>query len=264
MLRALTPISLLLMLGCSAERMPVEIPFRAQFGDRVIGCHDEAPGYSLTDLRFYVYDIRLIQESGREAPLDLSIVPLWQSNDVALLDFENGQGRCVNGSAEVNTVVRGLAEPANYTGLRFRIGVPENLNHGDPLLAEPPLAYTSMHWHWLTGYRFLRAGVAGANDGFWLHLGSTRCEGTVADIKGCRASNRAEASLPGYDLARDTVIVDLQKLFADVRLEDGNPTSCSSGPAENACMEPFAALGIDFETGNEVAPASIFRLQPAK
>lgn len=265
MFRALRPsIPLLLMLGCSGPPMPVEIPFEVRFGEAPIGCSTAASGFFLTDLRFYVSDIRLITASGEGLPVDLTPDPIWQSEEVALLDFEDGQGRCANGSAGTNTVVRGSAPQAGYRGLEFRIGVPERLNHGDPLQAAAPLNGSSMHWHWVSGYRFLRAGIASDSDGFWLHLGSTRCEGTVTDIEGCKASNRADVRLAGYVPGRDTVIVDLEPLVADVSFVDGTPTDCSSGPAETACMLPFAALGIDFETGASVASATPFRTEPVR
>ena len=140
-------------------------------------------------------------------------------------------------------------------------GLPSELlrRRPDVLQAEPPLTDTAMHWHWVSGYRFLRAGVANGADGFWLHLGSTRCKGTVTDIQGCASSNRAEAELPGFVPGRDAVVVDLQKLVDAVDLEDGVPTDCSSEPAELTCTAPFAALGVDFGSGKVNAPASIFR-----
>ena len=260
-MRARILIPLLLFAGCTADTVPVEIPFRVQFGDRLIGCEAESPEFTLTDLRFYVSDVRLLDETGTATPLELSVVPQWQSAEVVLLDFENGEGGCANGTAGTHTALRGRIEKAAYTGLSFRIGVPEHLNHGDPLLAEPPLGDTAMHWHWISGYKFLRAGIASDSDGYWLHLGSTRCSGSVTDIEGCRASNRAEARLAGYVPGRDTVIVDLQALVDSVVLDDGVPTDCSSGPTELACARPFAALGIDFESGRSTAPAAIFRVE---
>lgn len=265
MFRVLIPTPLFLILGCSSPEMPIEIPFDVRFGDAPIGCSSSSTsGFSLTDLRFYAYDFTLVTETGDEVPLELIPDPMWQSEGVALVDFEDGQGSCANGSAGINTAVRGLAAPASYAGLRFRVGVPERLNHRDPLRAAPPLNDSSMHWHWVSGYRFLRAGVVGGSDGFWLHLGSTRCEGTVTDIEGCKASNRVDVRLSAFDPARDAVIVDLERLVEGVKLADGTPGDCSSGPAETACAAPFAALGIDFETGAAVAPATVFRAGRAR
>ena len=120
---------------------------------------------------------------------------VWQSSDIALLDLENGQGSCANGSEAINASIRVRAPEGDYAGLSFRLGVPERLNHADPLLAHTPLNVTPMHWHWRSGYKFLRAGIRTADDGFWIHLGSSRCAGTIGNLQGCAASNRADIEL---------------------------------------------------------------------
>lgn len=262
-MRALSYLPILVLAGCSGATSPVDIPFELRFGEEPIGCAQAAGGFTLTDLRFYVYDVELGSEDGF-VPLELPPDPPWQGDGVALLDFEDGTGDCANGTPGVRTVLHGRAPPGSYTGLRFRIGVPESLNHADPLAATPPLHDTSMHWHWTSGYRFLRAGIASADDGFWIHLGSTRCEGTVTDIKGCKASNRPKVELPDYAAGEDLVIIDLESLFAGVDLADGEPGDCSSGPTESACEAPFAALGLDFATGEVLRSATPFRAQAAR
>ncbi|PJN92728.1 metallo-mystery pair system four-Cys motif protein, partial [Amaricoccus sp. HAR-UPW-R2A-40] len=45
-------------------------------------------------------------------------------------------------------------------GLAFEIGVPFDLNHGDPTLAPAPLDLTAMFWTWRGGYKFLKFEVA--------------------------------------------------------------------------------------------------------
>ena len=73
-----------------------------------------------------------------------------------------------------------------------------DLNHDNPLTAEPPLDDPDMHWHWRSGYKFLRAGIRTATDGFWIHAGSAGCEGTVGNITGCRFPNRIDVFLPDF------------------------------------------------------------------
>ena len=231
-----------------------------RFGDRPVSCESHVAGIALTDLRFYVHDVRLLAEGGAETAVKLQPEPLWQSEEVALLDFESGAGNCRNGTQQVNILIRGKAGAGNYTGLRFRVGVPESLNHADPLLADVPLAYSFMHWHWRTGYKFLRGGVATADDGFWLHLGSSRCEGTATDVKGCRSANRPEIELPSFVPGKHVVVIDLRELVDGIDLENGIPSDCSSGPAEVECEQPFAALGIDFASGTSDGNASVFRV----
>ena len=126
------------------------------------------------------------------------------------------------------------------------------------LLAEAPLGYSEMHWHWVSGYKFLRAGVTTDSDSYFLHLGSSRCAGTIGNIEGCRAANRPLVRLEHFRPGRDRVVIDLTALFASVDLQDGIRTDCQSGPANADCIGVFWKLGLAFETGQPVAPAAVF------
>ena len=253
---------LLMVSACSAPQQTIEIPFVPRFGEQPISCGADATGMAMTDLRFYVHDLRLLDTDGTDTPVTMLEDPLWQSNAVALLDFEDGAEACINGTQPTNTVIRAQVPEGEYSGIRFRIGVPEYLNHADPLRAEAPLNYSAMHWHWRTGYKFLRAGVANDDDGFWIHLGSSRCEGTSSNVRSCNAPNRPLVELPAFLPGEDAVEVDLQQLVREIDLTDGSPTDCSSGPAESACNMPFKALGLDFATGATGGAASVFRKRP--
>lgn len=247
--------------GCSAPQQSVEIPFELHFGGQRMSCDGHGADFSLTDLRFYVHDVRLVTADGRESVVTLAEDPLWQNSEVALLDFETGDFGCTNGTEQVNDVIRGYAlSAAEYAGLKFRLGVPEHLNHADPLQASAPLNHSFMHWHWRTGYKFLRAGVATRDDSFWIHLGSARCEGTASNVTGCRSGNRPAITLTGYSPGRDVVEVDLRELVRGIDFTDGTPSDCSSGPGEPACEAPFAALGLSPATGEAFGAAPVFRV----
>ena len=246
--------------GCSAPQQSVEIPFKLNFGGRPLSCDGNGAALSLTDFRFYVHDVRLVNAGGEEFAVTLAEDPLWQNTEVALLDLENGSSGCTNGTEQRNDVVRGHAPAAEYVGLTFRLGVPEHLNHADPLQARAPLNYSFMHWHWRTGYKFLRAGVATADDGFWIHLGSSRCEGTASNVTGCRSGNRPSVNLAGFSPGRDVVEMDLRELVRGIDLSDGRRSDCSSGPAEYECKTAFEALGLSPATGEAVASPLVFRV----
>ncbi|ATX65604.1 metallo-mystery pair system four-Cys motif protein [Roseinatronobacter bogoriensis subsp. barguzinensis] len=77
---------------------------------------------------------------------------VWQVADVAQLDFEDATGTCVNGTPDMNNSLRGTVPAGEYTGLDFDIGVPFDLNHGDPTLAASPLNLTAMFWNWQGAY----------------------------------------------------------------------------------------------------------------
>ena len=245
--------------SCDQWDLAVEIPFIATWNGKAITCDSVAP--ALSDLRFYVSDPQLMDNKGRWHDVRFATEMAWQNDTVALVDLENGEGECVNGSPEVFSRLVGVALAGEYRGLRFTVGVPFSLNHANPMTAGPPLDDPHMHWHWRSGYKFLRAGIRTGNDGFWLHLGSTGCEGTVGHVTGCRFPNRIEVMLPDFSPGQSTVAIDLASLTAGVDLGDAVPDDCSSGPAETSCVAPFAALGINHSTGKQDGTQRVFSVQ---
>ena len=245
--------------GCGESPASVVIPFVPVFGAERLACAQTAGGVQLSDLRLYVSDIKLLTQSGDSVDVRLDTTGPWQQPDLALLDFEDGSGACENGTAETNMALRGLVEPDDYHGLQFTVGVPFDRNHADPLQAVAPLGDAAMHWHWRAGYKFIRAGIRTPDDGFWIHLGSTGCEGTVQNISACRFPNRVTVTLEDFDPAVDAVEIDLESLLENTSLDDGEGTDCSSGPAESSCIAPFRALGIADAPGTQAATQSVFR-----
>ena len=234
--------SVFLVTACSPPSRSVAVEFRAFFGDSPIACGEPGEQNVLSDLRFYVTDT--------------------ESGAVQLVDLEDGTGACENGTPETKSTVSLGVTDGSPTGIRFQIGVPFDLNHADPLQAVAPLNVSAMHWHWRSGYKFLSAGVRSVDDGFWIHVGSTGCEGTIRNISGCRSPNRISVYLPDFDSATDMVAVDLQALLATTDLADGVATDCSSGPSEVSCIAPFTALGLDHGSGERVGEQRVFKAIP--
>ncbi|NQV87342.1 MAG: metallo-mystery pair system four-Cys motif protein, partial [Woeseiaceae bacterium] len=245
---------------CSPKRVPVQLEFLPTWHGQPLQCDDADT--RLTDLRFFVSEVSFIDSTGLQHELAITTDDRWQQEGVALIDLENGEMACLNGSRDVNFSVSGAVKSAEIVGLRFTIGVPFDLNHADPLTAQAPLNDPSMHWHWRSGYKFLRAGVATATDSFWIHLGSTGCEGTVRNITGCRFPNRVLVEFSEFSPNVDQVEIDLSALFRDVDLDDSVRDDCSSGPAESSCTEPFAALGLKFNDSTVRTPQRVFRVRP--
>ncbi len=253
--------------SCTDRVTPLELNFSARYGDYDISCTEGAAGLLLTDLRFFVYDLSLIDKDGRSRPLELLADGLWQDEKIALLDFEDGQGACINGSAESNRSVHGVVSSHKsggpFHGISFTVGIPPDINHRDPMTAKAPLNYTAMHWHWLNGYKFMRVGVSFESDHFWMHLGSSHCDGSVSDGIECRSSNRVVVALSDFDPERDRIVIDIERLISDVNLADGIGSDCSSGPDELACGAVFAAFGLPFGSTTEIAMQRVFRSEPA-
>ena len=245
--------------SCSQWDHPVNIPFVATWQGEAIDCTSTGP--ALTDLRFYVSNVQLVDAEGQSHDVRFATEMAWQNDAVAYIDLEDGAGACQNGTNDTSNHVLGVAGAREYHGLRFTIGVPFRLNHANPLTAKPPLDDPDMHWHWRSGYKFLRAGVRTEDDGFWIHAGSAGCKGTVGNITDCKFPNRIEVFLPEFVVGEDSVRVDLTELLAGVDLGDGTGTDCSSGPPETSCLAPFAAIGIDFVTGEQTGAQRVFSVQ---
>lgn len=211
----------------------------------------------MTDLRFYISDLTYLDAEGRKVPLELQANGRWQGAGLTLIDLEDAEGDCRNGTNDTNTKVLGLLPAGDYAGIRFTVAVPFGLNHADPLQAPMPLDDSTMHWHWRSGYKFLRAGYRRPGDSFWVHLGSAGCEGTVHNITGCRFENRFDVDLSDFRPG-DTVAFDFAELVAAAANE--GDADCSSGPAEESCSTTFRGFGLDFETGRQVEAQSLFRV----
>lgn len=242
--------------SCSQPDLGFSIPVVPVWKGQPVSCESDSP--VLTDLRFYISDIQLIDNEGQARDIRFATEFPWQNDAVAFIDLENGAGACLNGTPYTSTEVIGVAPGGQYRGLRFTVGVPFKLNHLNPLTAGPPLDDPDMHWHWRSGYKFFRAGIRTEGDGFWIHVGSAGCEGTVGNITGCRFPHRIQVELPDFVPGENELAIDLATLLAGTDLEDGMTTDCSSGPPEASCIAPFTALGIDFQSGKQSGAQRVF------
>lgn len=250
----------------------VRLEFAAKVGSQPFACGSEyqgvgAPSQTITpvDLRFYVHDVRVVDADGNEIPVKLDIND-WQLANVALLDFEDGTGECTNGDVETNSVVFGKVDtPVVVKGIKFKLGVPLELNHGDLAGQPTPLDRTSMFWAWNAGYIFLR-GESGSelpveDAGTTVmkvhatHVGSGGCSGNAVagEPVVCTRPNRPEFAFAEFDLTTNKIVFD----FA--AFKSGSDLSGSSCHGHGAsCVAPFVALGIDSMTGNYIGNQTVF------
>ncbi len=238
------------------------IRFEGRVGDKDAACGmlyagvgSAASGVELTDFRFYVSNVRLIAADGAEVPLELKQDGLWQTEGVALLDFEDGTAGCAEfGNEALRNKVVGTVPEGEYTGLAFTMGVPFELNHLDTTVAPSPLNIPALWWNWQFGYKFARIELL-ADDQVWLlHLGSTGCEapdGNTPPESPCANTNAVEVRLDNFNPTMNFVVADLATLFADVDLSTTvpEPPGCMSGPQDPDCGSIFTSLGLSLETG---------------
>ncbi|HRH46768.1 MAG TPA: metallo-mystery pair system four-Cys motif protein [Pyrinomonadaceae bacterium] len=255
----------------NAQTQPVAINFQAVVGDKLFDCKETYEGIGTTkskmtvsDFKFYVEDVRLIDKKDKETAVSLTNDGKFQSEKVALLDFENGEGNCTNGTKELNTTILGTVPKGKYTGVKFVIGVPEEMNHLDPTLQSSPLNLTRMMWSWQIGYKFARIDTktTGRPNGYVLHLGSTNCETDPNGKTNCKYSNRPEFSFAKFDLMKDVIKVDLKALFAGSNVDinqEKTSAGCMSFPGDGDCTGIFKSLGLNFEAeGNQLSGKQTF------
>jgi uncharacterized repeat protein (TIGR04052 family) len=243
-----------------ADGQAVTIQFQAMVGDQVFVCGDvydnlgvNDSSLEVSDFRFYVQDVELKNANGDYVAVELDTdQTIWQSDNVALLDFEDG---CTDlGNEEMNSVVTGAVPEGTYDGIRFVMGVPFALNHNNPATAGSPLNATAMQWNWQDGYKFLRidSGTFSMTD--WrMHLGSTGCDGdpVAGGTTTCSSPNRVDVDFASFDPANDIVVANFAALVDGAALDENQadtPVGCMSGPTDSDCAPLFENLGLPFES----------------
>ena len=272
----------------AAATKPVHIQFAARVGSAAFACGQTYDGIGSTssritptDFRFFVSDVNLVRADGTAVAVTLEQDGTWQYQNLALLDFEDGKGPCRNGNAAINTEIRGTAPEGIYTGLRFTLGVPFELNHGDPTLAPSPLNITSMFWVWKAGYRFVKIDLASSGQpdkrldyaagnaavekersvGFPVHVGSAGCVSrslTTPPTTPCKFPNLATITVDHFNLGKSVVVADLAALLKNSNVDVNTPNTapgCMSEPTDPDCKGVMQALGISGE------PQQFFHLE---
>ncbi len=132
-----------------------EVSFAAAFGDKPFSCTETFKGLGTTksdaqplDFRMYIHDVRLVDGAGVEVPFELEQDGVWQRDSIALIDFEDGTGTCKTGSPETRTKITGRAPAGDYTAIRFKLGLPDDMNHFDAATAPAPLNVPGLWWAW--------------------------------------------------------------------------------------------------------------------
>ena len=256
--------------GSGADSQEVSLNFMATVGEVEFVCGDsyddlgsDGTTLELVDFRFYVQDVELKNAEGDWVAVELEDNQ-FQMDNVALLDFEDGCGEV--GNPDMNDRVVGVVPGGEYDGLRFKMGLPPELNHGDASVAPGILGLTSLFWNWRGGYKFIRidSGNIMNNPAVWrMHLGSTGCgnpEGpTTPPEQACTNPNRVDVELEPFDFEDNTVIADFAALVAGAPLSanaEGTPAGCMSPPDDADCEPIFENLGLPF--GDQPAGTQTF------
>lgn len=259
--------ALALLVGCGeAEGGPqsLTVEFDLRFGATSVACGDVLEGVGVTasnaellDARLYLHDLRALLEDGTDVPLKLEESD-WQRDGVVLLDFADDTGLCETGSPEVNRQIQGsVPEGSRVEGLAFQIGLPDEQNHLDAARAPLPLSAPGMAWSWVGGFKYARIDIrSDGNEGWFIHMGATSCEGTPATGISCAFGNRPMIEVRGLDRTRPRIAIDLEELYAgsDVDASIDYVTDfiagCMAFAGDPECPPIFEALGLEFESND--------------
>lgn len=238
----------------SVSPVPVTIEFEATVNDVALACDTAytnvgtaATTVQIKDFRMFVHGVELITTDQQAIPLNLDS-NVWQAQGVALLDFEDATGACT-GTAETHTALTGTipGDAADITGIRFTVGIPENLNHLEQA-GVSPFNVTGMNWGWTNGFKFIRFDIENWN----VHVGATGC---VADINGdvsCSNANRPQIQFDNFDYQTQRIRIDYAALVqaSDVSTDTGGAVGCMSGGTDPECNDVFTQLGLNLATGD--------------
>lgn len=270
-LTAATLLSACAGLGDFASNQPVAIQFAGAINGQPFACGQSYANVGTTkstitpsDFRFYVSEVKLVQKDGTKVPVNLLQDGVWQYQNVALIDFENGTGPCRNGTTATNTSVRGVVPKGEYTGVELTVGIPFALNHQDPTVAPSPLNSTAMFWNWQGGYKFIKfdtsstgispnkpaaANVVGPVTGYSVHLGSTMCAAAsrTQAPQSCQNPNRVVVRFDQFDPANSVLVADIGVVLAQANVDvnaPGSAAGCMSAPDDADCPPIMNALGL--------------------
>ncbi|MFT4929259.1 MAG: putative repeat protein (TIGR04052 family) [Phenylobacterium sp.] len=253
----LLPI-LLTLAGCQKPQS-VTLPFQLSYHNEAVDCENFPKALSLVpiklkDFRLYLHDIELLNAKDQWQPLTLAQDSLWQHDNTALLDFENAQQGCKQGNRGVNPQITGTIDAGDYKALRFKIGVPFELNHNNPMIAAPPLNLGTMHWHWQGGYKFVRAEFLINQQPHRFHLGSLQCKGEVGAISHCEKPNRPQFTLNGFKVNQSNIKVSLDGLLdmTDYPASDKKYLTCMGGTGHPWCHNALKWLGLADSKGQSM------------
>lgn len=260
--------------GSSSGPKAVTIDFAAVAGTTAINCASSVTDLgttnaqgTLSDLRFYVSNVKLVKADGSTQALALDKTDDFNatkgSDTVTLIDLEDKTNNCA-GTTAMNTSVKGTVPAGDYVGVKMTLGVPFAMNHTDAAAdtaVTPAVINNAVHpgmaWSWAGGRKFTKIEVTNSSwtpPFFYVHLGSTGCTGTnpaAGQVDACSRPDRVDFGFASFNPDTQKVAVDVKALLSanNVTVNASGPGGCMSGATDPECAQIFDALSLDLTTG---------------
>lgn len=242
---------------------------------------------TLKDARFYVYDINLVRADGSKQPFTLIPDNTYQNSytanattySVGLVDFADKSNDCSAGTMEgmgfgkntsdTNSKLTGYPVYGLFSGVEFKIGLPDALNNLQSDTQTAPLSNTGMYWNWAGGYKFMKLEFLhkGTNSSVSWHNGGSSCTGSYGSIS-CTYKNISTVSInksSGNLTSSDVIALNIRELTDSTDTSAG--VSCMNGPqgtmmsANANCAKMGANMGINLDGTTTTSTQRAFSIQ---
>lgn len=230
--------------SCGSADKVSTVEFQLVYGSEPLDCGKtfdiEGKDWSLDALQMYVSEVSF---AGKEASLlNLSN----KDTKAAMLGTRcQGEGRWVVNMKPVSL--------ETGTDMSFLLGLPFELNHGNPLLAEEPLNHSDMFWTWQLGHKFIRMDVSSEvseekTEHWAFHLGSIGCDSASsmrAPAESCAHANTFEVMITDFK-PNLPVYIHVDRLIENAQLTQDN---CMGNPDDEACVPLLKNLAAESQGG---------------
>ena len=219
-----------LLAACSSEKQE-SLTVNMKYGDVLLDCQSPwdngNQSWAIDQIQLYMSHFEIMTESGQWQTIDL-VDNDFQAKNVALVSLICGQPNTNNLTLAFDSTIESVEK------VRFKFGVPFELNHLNPLGQPSPLNVPSMFWVWQTGHKFARIELNNKNGDWLFHLGSTGCSSASAfraPVQQCRQPNLFTVELPVQNAQLN---IDFAYWFYGVLF--GDMPSCKSQPDNSTCQ----------------------------
>jgi len=308
-----TLLAALLASGCSDSSTdtvetpaatPFSLNFQAVAGDEVVNCDGTYSGFgmqghhsvSVSDLRFYVSNVRFYDQDNNEIEAEFSDNDFQLNHDqgfVGLIDLTSKSGGACEadegeGTSRTNSVISGEVMDTQISHITFDIGVPQAVMKeviSTTSAEDAPSPLNEMHWSWASGYRHLVMNFAiedmQANQGQgFVHIGSRGCgDGGLLALENksaCDFVNSPTVRLDNFDIFNERVTLDISQILAGLMFTAHNSgghgehsgsddmtmsapsVTCHSAPEDMQpdCGPIFSNLGLVADDGSASAASN--------